>query len=437
MVAFDALRLPAPQLRFDPAIPSRVHAEAYRGLRLHGPYDNRRVELVEKSILFVFPEELRSLAQQLGRVLAKGQGSYPGFKQLFHVELDTKTMYDSLAFAADLTDRVAAAGAYRDAIADWNTQPRSRLPQLAIVLVPHSERWDVEQPYYEAKAAFAQLGIPTQMVTSELISNPKQFGWAVANIGLQAFAKLGGVPWTVESPADESDLVIGIGRADVRTDSGQQRIFGYALSFASNGVYRHTWAFHPVADEKTYAAKLEDVVAAALADETKRDEPVRRLVVHLTRRTGRREIESVEAAMARADLRVPAAFLRVDDSSLYDIADGSATQTFGPPKGLVVRLGQRRMLLQSDEVTPVGAPDGPFLIELDERSAVMPEDLPSLVEQAFRLSRANWRGFNARSQPVTVAYSELLARLAGYLDEVQTWQPQFLRPELQERPWFL
>jgi hypothetical protein len=85
----------------------------------------------------------------------------------------------------------------------------------------------------------------------------------------------------------------------------------------------------------------------------------------------------------------------------------------------------------------VGAPDGPFLIELDERSAVMPEDLPSLVEQAFRLSRANWRGFNARSQPVTVAYSELLARLAGYLDEVQTWQPQFLRPELQERPWFL
>jgi hypothetical protein len=435
-VIVDAVRFKVPRLRFDPAIPSKVHAQSYQGLRLHGPYDSSRVHLTEKSLLFVFPEGLRALSRQLASVLAKGQGNYPGFEKMFRVKLDTQTTYDSLAFDADLTDRAGAAIAYREAIADWNALPRSGDPELAIVLVPHSERWEVEQPYYEAKAAFAQLGIPTQMVTSELVADPRQFGWAVANIALAAFAKLGGIPWTVEAPGDDSDLVIGIGRADIPTDNGPERIFGYALSFIGNGVYRHTWAFQPVADVDAYTAKLEEAVVAALGDETRRDQPPRRLVIHLTRKTGKREIEAVERAMKRANVDLPTAFLRLDTTSLYDLADGAAP-TFGPPKGLAVRLAARRMLLQSEEVTQLGAPDGPFLVELDARSTVGADELPGLVEQAFRLSHANWRGFNARSQPVTVGYSELLARLAGYLAKTETWQPQFLRSELQERPWFL
>ena len=190
----DAVRFNVPRLRFDPAIPSRVHAQSYQGLRLHGPYDSSRVRLTEKSLLFVFPEELRALSRQLASVLAKGQGTYPGFEKMFRVELDTQTTYDSLAFAADLSDRAGAASAYREAIADWNARARGHDPELAIVLVPHSERWEVEQPYYEAKAAFAQLGIATQMVTSELVANPRQFGWAVANIALAAFAALKRAP---------------------------------------------------------------------------------------------------------------------------------------------------------------------------------------------------------------------------------------------------
>ncbi len=43
------------------------------------------------------------------------------------------------------------------------------------------------------------------------------------------------------------------------------------------------------------------------------------------------------------------------------------------------------MLLQSEEVTQLGAPDGPFLVELDGRSGVGADELPGLDEQAFRL----------------------------------------------------
>ena len=36
------------------------------------------------------------------------------------------------------------------------------------------------------------------------------------------------------------------------------------------------------------------------------------------------------------------------------------------------------MLLQSEEVTQLGAPDGPFLVELDGRSGVGADELPGL-----------------------------------------------------------
>jgi hypothetical protein len=78
-----------------------------------------------------------------------------------------------------------------------------------------------------------------------------------------------------------------------------------------------------------------------------------------------------------------------------------------------------------------------LLIELDKRSDVEAGSLDGLVDQAFRLAHANWRGFNARAQPVTLAYGELLASLVGYLEEVDTWDPSLLRSELRDRPWFL
>lgn len=147
---------------------------------------------------------------------------------------------------------------------DWNSRSRADDPKLALVLVPHSERWETERPYYEAKALFARLGIPTQMVTSELMQDDREFGWSIANIALAAFAKLGGVPWVVESPLGDHDLIIGVGRADIRdANSAVRRIFGYAMSFTSNGLYRQNWSFTPAASEDTYLERLEEAITGA------------------------------------------------------------------------------------------------------------------------------------------------------------------------------
>lgn len=435
MSVLDARMMREPRLSFDPAIPSRTSTQAYQGLRRYGPFDASRIALADQSILFVFPESLRLLARKLVMALRDGHRTFPGFGQMFRVQF-ANDQVESLVITGDFSTPSAGARSYREAIADWNSQPQHSDPKLALVLVPHSERWETERPYYEAKASFARLGIPTQMVTAELLQNEREFGWSVANIALAVFAKLGGIPWVVESPADDQDLIVGVGRADIRDDAHLRRIFGYALSFTSNGVYRQAWSFTPAADEESYLERLEEAITNALASARDTDEPFRRLVIHLGKKTGWKEASAARRAMISANITLPVALLRLDDSSLYDIADGHS-DTFAPPKGIAVRLGRRRMLLQAEGLTPTGVPNGPLLIELDERSDVGPEALDDFVSQTFRLAHANWRGFNARSQPVTLLYGELLARLVGYLEEVATWDPTLLRNDLRDRPWFL
>lgn len=434
MTYLPAWRLSPPRLRFDAAFPSRAGAQAYQGVRAHGPFDSSRVVLDDGALLFVFPEEMQAQAHRLAEAWLRGVGGFPGFEAMFRVPVATGNALKSLPVAADLTDLSAAAIAYRDAIGAWSAQPRDREPLLALVLVPHSERWQTDRPYYEAKAAFANLGIPSQMVTTELIADEGRFQWAVADIALASFAKLGGIPWTVEAPAGDDDLIIGIGRRDVGPEGQRQRIFGYAVTFVSSGVYRQTWSFTPAADQATYLQRLREAVQAALASDL--DTQPQRLVIHLSSRTGHREIEAVQTAMRAAGVTLPAAFLRLDDTILWDAAD-TDEDTWTAPKGLVARLGPRQALLHAEELTKSGPPDGPLLVELDRRSAVAEQAFDELVAQVFRLAHANWRGFNARSKPATLVYGEELAGLVGHLADVETWNPDLLRSDLRDRPWFL
>ena len=102
---------------------------------------------------------------------------------------------------------------------------------------------------------------------------------------------------------------------------------------------------------ETYLSRLEDAVVSALEADVDADQPPGRLVIHLGKRTHWREIEAVRRAMTRAGVALPALFMRLDDSHLYDIADGRS-DTRVPPKGLAVRLGPNRILLQAEGAGP-------------------------------------------------------------------------------------
>src|SRR5581483_2154621 len=164
--------------------------------------------------------------------------------------------------------------------------------------------------------------------------------------------------------------------------------------FASNGIYRQTFSFTPTADDAIYQERLQAAILDALRADL--DRPPAHLIIHLARQAGRREIDAAQAAMESAGLSVPVAYLRLDDTSLHDIADTDEA-TFAPPKGLVAKLGARRALLQSEALSNLGPPDGPLLVTMDRRSTVPESEFDHLIAQVFRLAHANWRGFNAQT----------------------------------------
>lgn len=424
-----------PQLRFDPAIPSRSHMSAYHGLRSYGAYGLGEVTRAPR-LLLAYPSANHAAAEGFGEKLLAGSGGYPGFVKLFGLPAEYRPAISHLRLPSG--EDALNIERLRRALDQWASEPRDHEPDLALVIVPHTDRWVVDTPYYVAKEFFAQRGIPSQMVTLELLLDTGRLGWSLANIALASFAKLGGVPWVVDARGLDGDLVVGVGRADISLGDGQRwHSFGYAVAFVSNGSYIATHSFPPVADEGYYEQRLTEAIRAALEESRDTDQQIERVVIHLARRTGEREVRAAETALGQAGMQeLPVAFLRVDDSSLFEFLDGSEA-TFAPPKGLTLRLGERRALVQVETVTSYGPARRPLLIELDRRSTIDPDELGGLVLEVFRLGHANWRGFNARSKPVSLYYGERLAELVGYMNQRGEWDPATMRAELRSRPWFL
>lgn len=424
-----------PRLRFGQGVPSRADDKAWRGLRRFGAFSLHEFPTQSANVLLVYPRDSRAEAIVLRDRLFKGHGQYPGFKELFGLPPNFEVTLSEHVIDPEGGDDHSGA-LFKRRLEEW-ARSRSVEPDLALVMHPISDRWETDSAYYAAKVFFGRLGIPTQMVTSELATDDNRLSWSLANIALATFAKLGGRPWVVDARGEESDLVIGIGRADIRDGAGRRRIFGYAVAVISNGAYLDLATADPASDEGAYQKALTKAVTEAL-ETLGPDNPPSRIVIHLAKRTGTTEIRAVQAALKNEPWAgdLPTAFLRVDDSSLFEFLNGEKG-TYAAPKGLTVRLGERRALVQTEEASTLGPARRPLLLELDTRSTVGPEELGRLTRQVFRLAHANWRGLNARSKPVTIFYGEQLAELAGYIAQASDWDPATLKPELRRRPWFL
>ena len=75
-------------------------------------------------------------------------------------------------------------------------------------------------------------------------------------------------------------------------------------------------------------------------------------------------------------------------------------------------------------------------ISMDKRSTMQPDQFSRLVSQAHRFSKVNWRGFNARSLPVTINYSKLICDQVLDIG-LDSWNGIVTQGKLREKAWFL
>lgn len=302
-----------------------------------------------------------------------------------------------------------------------------------------TERTDQVNPYLSSKFPLLKANIPTQVVTEELLERQDTFQWSAANIALAMFAKMGGVPWAVESDLPEDSLIVGINRVFV----GGSRYFGFATAFAHNGVYLGTRLFAPERGWEAYLAGLNRAMRAAIATWREEIGTSVNLVVHVRKELGRDEQEIIEACLADVgtDLIRSWAVLKLVDANHMALFDDS-NEAGTPPAGVMVRLAGHRALLQiagSEADTPEFGrvvSSGPWHVTLLKRSPDAPP-LDVLCANVLALSAMNWASLNAEAAPVTIKYSGHVSELLGRFSEAGFDVTALQGAPIFRRVWFI
>ena len=384
-------------------------------------------------LYFLYRPEDRPLSHDLFRAL-RGDTfrTFPGMKDMFHLPISKENVRGAAVsdFSASEIRRI------RDQViadaAGHNVVP--------IVLSPFS-RHDAPEDnaaYWNLKHAFLSKGLPIQVVSTNTVADKNKLKWSTAGIGLQVFAKAGGTPWKIR-PRTERCLIVGIGQAHRVLDEGIDRFFAYSVLTDSSGVFEEVRVLGEGRDEDHYIENFSTNLRRIFSDYSSRFSS---FVIHATFSIRRRELESVAAALAEQQRRQEEAgeFISLkfnDRNRFFGFAVDHNSRV--PYESTVIPLSRNEFLvwfegLQYSQLTVHKRVGGPLHVQFTYPSEGMPRHQQHAhLQDAINLSGANWRGFNAKSLPISVYYAQLIAK---YLKEFESHRLPKVDVNILT-PWFL
>lgn len=448
---FEKLALPASSVPltvsrdFVPLVAERLRPKIYvfggakesrsqfSGLREYGPLQPLDGP---PRLLFAFREQDRQAARHLALALRgmkqRGHYNFPGFNELFKTPLEIDANPIVLADLSPESMEHAMQNASRARTAS------SRI--LPVLVLPNGD----DNGYLAQKAHFAHAGLPTQVCTLRILEDEESLKWAIANLALQLFCKAGGKPWKVR-PTAERSLIIGISQSHktklVDNQVHIDKYFAFSVLTDSSGLFQQIQVLGDSSDHSTYVAGLRDNLKRVL--ETNAG-TFNRVVIHTSFKLRHDEIDAIRktaSEVARVTDRSKCRFsvIKVNHKSRF-FGINRSVNSLVPYEATKIRLGPHEYLVWFEGIFPdkpnvTKAFPGPThlqFLRVNEELAE-PAEERELLQDLVNLSGANWRGFNAKSSPVSVFYCHLVA------DLVHDFHDRGLPlPAVQDlRPWFL
>ncbi|MGH9325365.1 MAG: Piwi domain-containing protein [Terriglobia bacterium] len=434
-ISKDFVTVPAERLRPKVYVFSgdKESKSQFNGLRDFGP-----LQPLEQSprLLFVFREKDRQAARRLALSLRalkqRGQFNFPGFKHLFKVDLEID------ANPVVLPDLTATSMEFALKRAE---AVRKDCPQvLPVIVLPNEE----DNGYLVQKAYFSHAGMPTQVCTLRILEDEESLKWAIGNLALQIFCKAGGKPWKVR-PTAERSLIIGISQSHkcriVNDRVHVDKYFAFSVLTDSSGLFQQIQVLGDTQDHSAYISALRANLKKVLEENANL---FNRVVIHTSFKLRHEEIRAIqqttqEVAAAADRTKCRFSVIKVNHNRRF-FGINRSVNSLVPYEATKVRLGSGEHLvwfegIYLDKPNVTKAFPGPthlqFLRVHDEPAGSAEQR--ELLQDLVNLSGANWRGFNAKSAPVSVFYCHLVA------DFVHDFHERGLpMPAVQDiRPWFL
>lgn len=257
------------------------------------------------------------------------------------------------------------------------------------------------------------------------------------------------------SEAGVSVAPMGSARVSAGRLGEAQRVVGITTVFSGDGNYCVSTLSRAVPFEDYAAellASLQNTIGRLSKSMGWQPKEHVRLVFHAFKPLKEAEEEAVKALIASlGDYDVEYAFLHVVENHpilLFDEAqkgepayDGrnGMKGVYAPERGRYLRLSGHEVLITLTGPRDVKqASDGmprPVLLRLGRGSTF--NDMTYLTRQVNTFACHSWRSYFYSPLPVTILYSELIARLLGNLSTLPQWNPIQLVGRIGEGRWFL
>jgi len=431
--------LPAVQFAFGH---EQSRPDKLRGLVEFGPY---RALANEPIFGFVFPTEYRDYANRLFLALKNGVGSFKGVESTFRFRLTKEQVFQVSGFTVRGKNPHDAAQVYEQAILNWNAGAASPKPHMFFILHPQTSASEPDTPYYACKARLLAEGILSQSVTTELLADEPKFRWSAANIALGAFVKLGGIPWIVYGKELDQELIIGLGRSYLFDPQSRQTTgyMGFTACFSARGLFQFVALAEVTDDRRKYLKLLGDVVSTSLERAEALGRGVSSVTLHVPKHMSREEMDAVYGAVRSHPRQniLQIVVVKISEEEIFFAVDTRFKDGI-PHRGTVLQINDRDYLLYTegrDEKESWANFRVPVALRITpQNGARHPGGIKTVIRQINDLSQVNWRGFNARSKPISNYYGTLIARLLSHVPaERMRNLSDSSRSLLEERMWFI
>ncbi|MYF10108.1 MAG: hypothetical protein F4229_03800 [Gammaproteobacteria bacterium] len=401
----------------------------FMGVQKFGPYEQNAEDT---QLYFLYRGKEHGLSQDLFRAL-RGDSfrTFSGMQKMFRFAVTRHNVRGATIseFNPEEIGRVA----------DMVAADAAGRPVVPVVITPFSRRdeTDEKEAYWTLKHAFLAKGMPIQVVSAETIADRNTLKWSTSGIALQIFAKAGGTPWRVV-PATERCLIVGVGQAHkVLAKGGIERYFAYSVLTDSSGAFQEIRPLSMAGDEESYIDAFHDSLRDIFDEYADR---FSNFVVHSTFSIRKKELDSIAAALDAQRATVGEGhFVSMkfnDRNRFFGFSSGHNSRV--PYESTVVSLSRSEYLvwfegLQYGQSALRKTVGGPLHVRYAYPDRIGESEKRMFLQDAINLSGANWRGFNAKSLPVSVYYAQIIAR---YLKE---FEAHGLRPLDVNNivPWFL
>ena len=316
-----------------------------------------------------------------------------------------------------------------------------------------------QNPYFITKESFLAHQIPVQEFEIETAQKPdRELQYSLNNMALATYAKLNGIPWLLKAnPTIAHELVMGLGSASIAEGrlGNRERYVGITTVFSGDGNYHLTNVSRAVSMDDYQTAFLDALrkaVSKVQQDMNWQAKDHVRLVFHASfKRFNQNEVNAVKALMGElGDYEVEYAFLQLSDQHPYLLFDRSqngvvdfetkrSKGVYAPRRASTLQLSNRDVLLcltgPSEVKRPEDGMPSPLLLSLHRYSSFT--DITYLTRQVFAFACHSWRTFLPGSVPVTIQYSDLIARTLGHLSLFDKWDPDVMLGRIGKTRWFL